>query len=183
MFYPGKPPDVEIPLGPYPVMVTQPSGRLVPVVQAYAFTKYLGKLDVTFDSNGEVVEASGNPILLDHKIQEDPEVLKDLKEWQKQLNESLSEVVGRTRVLLEGQCRFSECNFGNLMTDAYIYHVRFSNNRKIFSQTRRCIQAVSMIIFFLGCKESYGALLDSSCHCFAARRRNKSYNKCDRKQW
>lgn len=40
----GPKPDLEIPLGPYPVIVQQESGRKVPVVQAYAFTKYLGFL-------------------------------------------------------------------------------------------------------------------------------------------
>ena len=49
-------------------MVRQPSGRQVPVVQAYAFGKYLGNLKVTFDDNGEVVATSGQPILLDSKI-------------------------------------------------------------------------------------------------------------------
>ena len=32
--------------GPYPTTVVQPSGKKVPVVQAYAYTKYLGKLHV-----------------------------------------------------------------------------------------------------------------------------------------
>lgn len=32
--------------GPYPTIVEQPSGKRVPVVQAYAYTKYLGKLHV-----------------------------------------------------------------------------------------------------------------------------------------
>ena len=49
-------------------MVQQVSGRRVPVVQAYAFGKYLGNLLVTFDDDGEVVATSGEPILLDHTI-------------------------------------------------------------------------------------------------------------------
>ena len=48
--------------------MTQPSGKKVPVVQAYAFSKYLGMLSVTFDDNGEVLEWDGNPILLDGSI-------------------------------------------------------------------------------------------------------------------
>lgn len=32
--------------GPYPTVVVQRSGKKVPVVQAYAFTKYMGKLIV-----------------------------------------------------------------------------------------------------------------------------------------
>lgn len=43
-------------------------GRRVPVVQAYAFGKYLGYLKVTFDSAGNVKDATGNPILMDNSI-------------------------------------------------------------------------------------------------------------------
>lgn len=44
--YNGSPPDAEHIEGPYPTVVNQTSGKQVPVVQAYAFTKYLGKLHV-----------------------------------------------------------------------------------------------------------------------------------------
>lgn len=40
------------------------------MVQAYAYGKYLGYLNVTFDKKGNVVEAVGNPILLDNSIPE-----------------------------------------------------------------------------------------------------------------
>lgn len=62
----GTPPSTEVPAGPYPFMVQSDDGRQVPVVQAYAFGKYLGFLKVTFDSSGNVVKSSGNPILLDN---------------------------------------------------------------------------------------------------------------------
>ncbi len=52
----------------YPFFVIQDSGKKVPIVQAYAYTKYLGKLMVTFDDNGDVKSAQGNPQLLDHSI-------------------------------------------------------------------------------------------------------------------
>lgn len=42
----GSPPAKEIPEGNYPTVVTRSNGQQVPVVQAYAFGKYLGKLDV-----------------------------------------------------------------------------------------------------------------------------------------
>lgn len=46
--YSGTPPDPnDIPLGPYPTVVQQKSGKNVPVVQAYAFSKYLGKLELS----------------------------------------------------------------------------------------------------------------------------------------
>lgn len=48
--YSGPTPDAETPAGPYPVMVKRADGSEVPVVQAYAFTKYLGflHLNVSF---------------------------------------------------------------------------------------------------------------------------------------
>lgn len=42
----GPPPHDEKPEGNYPTVVTRSNGQQVPVVQAYAFSKYLGKLDV-----------------------------------------------------------------------------------------------------------------------------------------
>src|SRR5690606_4102864 len=52
--------------GPYPVMVGKTA-----IVQAYAYGKLLGELNVTFDDNGEIVEATGEPVLLDNAVAED----------------------------------------------------------------------------------------------------------------
>jgi len=49
IFFTGTPPSTEKPAGEYPTLVEQPGGKIVPVVQAYAFTKYLGYLALTFD--------------------------------------------------------------------------------------------------------------------------------------
>ncbi|XP_076011023.1 meiosis-specific protein MEI4 [Genypterus blacodes] len=51
----GSPPSSEIPDGPYPFIVKSEDGRDVPIVQAYAFGKYLGSLNVSFDEAGNVV--------------------------------------------------------------------------------------------------------------------------------
>ena len=62
--YTGTPPSNDRPVGEYPTIVEQMSGKIVPVVQAYAYTKYLGYLDLTFDDSGNLTYWSGNPILL-----------------------------------------------------------------------------------------------------------------------
>lgn len=49
-------------------MVQSADGRQVPVVQAYAYGKYLGYLKVTFDKEGNVLKSTGNPILLDSSV-------------------------------------------------------------------------------------------------------------------
>lgn len=64
----GQPPSSDVPAGSYPFMVRSDDGRQVPVVQAYAFGKYLGYLKVTFDDAGDVLRSTGNPILLDADV-------------------------------------------------------------------------------------------------------------------
>ncbi|XP_035530589.1 snake venom 5'-nucleotidase-like [Morone saxatilis] len=130
--YTGDPPSTEIPAGPYPFMVRSDDGRDVPVVQAYAFGKYLGYLKVTFDKAGNVIKAVGNPILMDSSILQDPKILADIREWKKDLAQYSSQYVGQTLVYLNGtfeECRFRECNLGNLICDAMIYHnIKYSSD-------------------------------------------------------
>ncbi|XP_051954250.1 5'-nucleotidase [Xyrauchen texanus] len=123
--YTGTAPSTEVPVGPYPFMVKSEDGRQVPVVQAYAFGKYLGFLKVTFDSNGDVVKSSGNPILLDSSITPDPIIQAELENWKKNLANYSSLYVGQTLVYLNGtfeECRFRECNLGNLICDAMVHN-------------------------------------------------------------
>ncbi|XP_068608204.1 snake venom 5'-nucleotidase-like [Brachionichthys hirsutus] len=129
--YTGSPPSTEVPAGPYPYMVRSDDGRDVPVVQAYAFGKYLGYLKVTFDDAGNLINAVGNPILMDSSIPQDPDVLADIEEWKKGLANYSSQYVGQTLVYLNGtfeECRLRECNLGNLICDAMIYHnIKYSS--------------------------------------------------------
>ena len=84
LLYPGKPPSIETPYGPYPMAITpnsNPEGKVL-VVQAYAFSKYLGNLKVDFDDNGDLTSWSGNPILLDNSVAQDPTVLGQVEEWK-----------------------------------------------------------------------------------------------------
>ncbi|AWP20469.1 putative 5'-nucleotidase-like isoform 2 [Scophthalmus maximus] len=127
--YTGTPPSSEVPAGPYPFMVDSDDGRQVPVVQAYAFGKYLGYLKVTFDEAGNVVRAAGNPILLNSSVPQDPDVLAEVEEWKKNLANYSAHAVGRTLVFLNGEteeCRFRECNLGNMICDAMLNnYIRF----------------------------------------------------------
>lgn len=119
----GTRPDSEDPEGPYPTYVTQASGKIVPVIQAYAYTKYLGKVHLLFDADDELIVSTGAPILLDNTIPEDPDVVKMLKIYEQNVKNVASEVVGSTTIGLDGQhCNKKECNLGNLITDAMIYH-------------------------------------------------------------
>ncbi|KAI9563179.1 hypothetical protein GHT06_010637 [Daphnia sinensis] len=119
----GPAPSIEIPQGPYPTMVKQPSGKEVPVVQAFAFGKYLGNLMVTFNDDGDVIATAGLPILMDKSIPRDPHVLQELIPFRKEVEALSEKEVGKTLVFLDGNrlaCRMVECNLGNFIADAYV---------------------------------------------------------------
>lgn len=122
-------PDREVALGEYPTSVTQPSGKKVPVVQAYAYTKYLGRIHVEFDDEGNLIEIDGTPILLDGSIERDRDVLALLEQYRPGVLALETEIIGVTRVLLDGSCRRAECNLGNFIADSMVdwyalqYHV------------------------------------------------------------
>ncbi|XP_007949345.1 5'-nucleotidase [Orycteropus afer afer] len=121
--YTGTPPSREVPAGKYPFIVTSDYGQKVPVVQAYAFGKYLGYLKVEFDERGNVVTSYGNPILLNSSIPEDPKIKADINKWRIKLNNYSTQELGKTIVYLDGttqSCRYRECNMGNLICDAMI---------------------------------------------------------------
>ena len=101
-------------------MVTQTSGKKVPVVQAYAYTKYLGYLHLEFSADGDLIEITGSPILLDSKIPRDVDVLALLDVYRPKILELENEIVGSTKVMLDGICRRHECNMGNLIADAFV---------------------------------------------------------------
>lgn len=54
--YTGNEPDEEKSEGDYPIVMTRPNGRQVPVLQAYAFTKYLGQIDLEVCSCGQDID-------------------------------------------------------------------------------------------------------------------------------
>lgn len=122
--YSGKEPDVEHSEGPYPTIVKQKSGKEVPVVQAYAYTKYLGKLHLQFDKDGNLIEFDGTPILLNAAVQRERDVQDLLEVYRPNITNLENTIVGHTKVQLNGRsmaCRSEECNLGNLVADSMIY--------------------------------------------------------------
>lgn len=113
--------------GPYPTMVDNPDGSKVPVVQAASYSKYLGEFKVVFDDNGNVKEASGDPIFLDKSIIPDPAVLARIKELGAPIEALKNKEVAETTEVIDGSresCRTKECAMGNLVSDAILDRVK-----------------------------------------------------------
>ncbi|PTM94350.1 5'-nucleotidase C-terminal domain-containing protein [Mycoplana dimorpha] len=109
--------------GPYPTMVDNPGGYKVPVVQAGAYTKYLGNLKVVFDDYGVVKEAKGDPILIDSSFKPDEAVVARVKELAGPIEDMKAKIVAETAGPIDGSresCRTGECQMGNLVADALV---------------------------------------------------------------
>lgn len=112
--------------GPYPTWVTRGEGDLVPVVQAYAYSKYLGHLELIFDDAGRLVHAGGNTILLDASVAPDPAIEARVKELAGPIEELKSRVVAESAAAIDGSrdtCRAQECAMGNLVAEAMLDRV------------------------------------------------------------
>ncbi|KFB38840.1 AGAP003629-PA-like protein [Anopheles sinensis] len=125
----GTVPDVDEPAGPYPLMVTNAAGKKVPVAHAYAYTKYLGCLQLQFDADGNLKKVKGSPILLNGSVQRDADVLRQIQQYRPRTMQ-LDYPIAYTNVLLDAsRCRFEECNIGNMIADSLVA-VNAANRKK-----------------------------------------------------
>ncbi|MGK7752285.1 MULTISPECIES: bifunctional metallophosphatase/5'-nucleotidase [unclassified Roseovarius] len=107
--------------GPYPTMVGNTA-----IVQAYAYGKFLGRLDVVFNDAGEVTSATGNPLIMDAAVSEDAEVVSRIQEAAKPLDEIRNKVVAEATDAINGDrdaCRAGECAMGNAVAEAMLARV------------------------------------------------------------
>ncbi len=107
---------------PYPQMV-----GAVPVVQAYAYSKYLGHLVLEFDAAGNVTAASGDTILLDASVTPDPAIAARVAELAGPIEALKARVVAEAAADIDGgreTCRIGECAMGTLVADAMLARVQ-----------------------------------------------------------
>ncbi|MCB1367637.1 MAG: 5'-nucleotidase C-terminal domain-containing protein [Rhodobacteraceae bacterium] len=108
--------------GPYPTMVGSTA-----IVSAYAYGKFLGELNVTFDDAGNILSASGEPLSMDAAVAEDADVKARITEAAVPLEEIRQKVVAQSAGMIEGDrsiCRVQECAMGNLVADAMLDRVK-----------------------------------------------------------
>jgi 5'-nucleotidase / UDP-sugar diphosphatase len=109
-------------VGPYPTMVGNTA-----IVQAYAYGKFLGELNVTFDDDGNITEAVGEPLIMDASVTEDGGTKDRIAELAEPLEEIRQKVVAESAAPIEGSrdiCRIQECEMGNLVADAMLARVK-----------------------------------------------------------
>ncbi len=113
--------------GPYPTWVDTAAGGMVPVVQAYAYSKYLGHVELTFDDAGNLTYAGGDTIVLDAAVTPDADIAARVAELAGPIEELKARVVAESAAPIDGDranCRAVECQMGNLVADAMLDRVQ-----------------------------------------------------------
>ncbi|GAB4817229.1 hypothetical protein N2152v2_004275 [Parachlorella kessleri] len=115
----------DTPEGPYPTLVKNGDKSIV-VIQAYWASRYLGRLETEWTSEGNLLQVTGAPILLggansSNYVPADPATIAILNEYEGPVLEANKQVVGSSLVALEGDAyviRRYETNLGNMLADA-----------------------------------------------------------------
>lgn len=119
---------------PYPLLIKDADGKNVAIVTTAGEYRYVGRLDVEFDEDGEVISTIGEPVVVDkQRVSADPKLQKiaigPLIAASAAAN---SNRIARTEVFLEHSAgnthgnrvvRLRETNLGNLVADAFAWAV------------------------------------------------------------
>ncbi|WAA09729.1 5'-nucleotidase C-terminal domain-containing protein [Fervidibacillus albus] len=99
------------------------------IVQAGENLNNLGKLDVTFDEDGVIIDYDAELLNLE-EYEKDAALQEKVDEYTEGLEDLLKEVVGETKVTLDGEredVRTKETNLGNLITDGMVWKMQQFN--------------------------------------------------------
>lgn len=110
----------------YATLVASPSGRAVPIVQAFAFSRYLGELQLDFAEDGAVVSASGDTVLLDAGFAPAEDIEALIAPLAEPIERLVRAPVAELAARIDGareNCRARECEMGNTVTDAMLAEV------------------------------------------------------------
>lgn len=126
-------PGDEEAFGPYPLQATTADGTDIPVVTTAGDYKYVGRLIVTFDGDGNVASVDENSGLVRvaggdnaDAVAPDPEIQAQVVEpVQNFVSDLANNVIATSEVALEGRrdpgVRTMETNEGSLMADALLW--------------------------------------------------------------
>jgi 5'-nucleotidase len=120
---------------PYPTVIAGPVGERVLVVTANDWGRYLGRLDVTFNADGQVEMYQGSPIFIDESVPEDAGVAADVAKYAEPLEELKNQIVAQSSVDLVGDrvlVRSQETNLADMICDAMLW-------RSAAADTQICI--------------------------------------------
>lgn len=128
LFSGENPPGPDFPVDNYPTIEMQENGNEVLIVQASAYTKYLGDITLYFDDDGTIKNFEGAPIFLSNDVVPDAEILAELAPWKAEVDAIQLRHIGDTKFdILSYGCYSRQCGMGELTTDAFVHAVSFES--------------------------------------------------------
>lgn len=104
--------DFEDAEGPYPTIAENLDGEEVFIVTAYRWGEYLGYIDVTYDSEGRILEYHGGPIHITNETEQNATLQAQIDEWREPFEAFAAEEIGMSNVVLDQEtCQEQECKF------------------------------------------------------------------------
>lgn len=117
-------PSIDRPAASYPVVETQDDGHVVYIVQASAYTKYVGDITLWFDEDGIVQRWEGEPHFLGPEVVPDVEVLQAIQPWKEIIDVSGKRIVGSIKATAsQSNCYSKECGMGTLQAESMLFSV------------------------------------------------------------
>lgn len=110
----------------YAGLVESPSGRAVPIMQAFAFSRFLGDLTLEFAEDGAVISATGDTVLLDASFAPADDIEALIEPLRAPIEELTRRPVAEIAADIDGSretCRAMECEMGNTVADAMLAEV------------------------------------------------------------
>ena len=108
----------------YPRISRDIHGNKVLLVGAYEWGKLLGRIDVTFDQAGHIIDWSGEPVAINADIAPDSELADQVAEYKEPITEFSAVIVGEAGMYFNGDrtpgVRSQEMPLGNLVSDAIL---------------------------------------------------------------
>lgn len=121
-----NPPGPDRVVDNYPIVEMQENGHKVLIIQASAYTKYLGDITLYFNDDGIIQQYDGKPIFMEHSIVPDAAIIEELKPWKEPIDRLGNKFIANVKYDLSSRgCYSNECKMGNLITDAFAYAVIF----------------------------------------------------------
>ncbi|TPX33208.1 hypothetical protein SmJEL517_g03890 [Synchytrium microbalum] len=109
-------------VGLYPTSVTNLNGSQTYVVQAHRYGDYFGVVNMTWDSNDQLIDLKGDPILLDNTISPDAGMAELVTTWRAAFVNLTTQVVADVNPpgYTTDNCRTTECAEGDMICDAML---------------------------------------------------------------
>ena len=108
--------------GPYPTMIGNTA-----TVSAYDYGKFLGKLNVMFNDQGDILGADGDALIMDVNVPKDVATVQRIAKTAEPLQSIREKIVAQAASGIVGaraECRAQECTMGFLITDAMLDRVK-----------------------------------------------------------